>query len=89
MAKIELPDLELEVLNLCLYPESFQVICEECNLSSDPNVIADAIKNLLHYKLLSPINEDNGMTNWMYDSDRMRDSQFRATAAGQDYLVRN
>lgn len=87
MVVIELPELELEVLNLCLFEERFDVICSECNASKNPNIIADAIKNLLHYKLLVAVNNEHGKLNWMYDVDRMRASSFRVTAKGTDYLT--
>lgn len=79
---IELPELEKEVLSYCLFTESFESLCEEVQLEKDKNVIADAIKNLIHLKLLVAVNMSMGDLNWIYDADKMLDSQFRATALG-------
>lgn len=84
--KIELPELEREILELCLFVEDFSTICEECNATRDINVVADAIKNLIHYKLLTAANETLGDMSWIYDSDKMKESRFRATAQGITYL---
>ena len=84
---IELPDLELEVLKLCLYQESFNTICEECKLTDDPNIVGDAIKNLIHHKLLKAENTNLKTMSWIYDGDKMSESHFRATAKGVDYML--
>lgn len=84
--KIELPELELEVLSYCIFTESFDSLCSEVQLVKDANVIADAIKNLIHHKLLVAVNQNMGNLKWIYDADKMRDSQFRATALGLTQL---
>jgi hypothetical protein len=66
--------------------ESFSRICEECTWTHDRNIIADAIKNLIHYKLIKPVNDQNSL-NWIYDSDRMAESRFIATGQGLDLLT--
>ena len=81
----DLPDLEKEILNLCIYMESFSKICEECSWTKDENVIADAIKTLIHQKLLKTVNQGNSLS-WIYDSDRMRESQFILTAQGIELI---
>ena len=85
---IELPELETEVLRQCLFPESFEAICDECETEKKASVIADAIKNLLHYKLLIATNMDSSLT-WVYDSDKMQESTFRATANGVEWMEVN
>lgn len=85
-AKIELPELEMEVLSYCIFTESFESLCAEVQLVKDVNVVADAIKNLIHRKLLVAVNQNMGNLKWVYDTDKMRDSQFRATALGLAYL---
>lgn len=82
---IELPELEQEILNLCLFPETFTSIVGECTKEVKESVIADAIKNLIHHKLLVAENVQNALT-WIYDSDRMRESSFRATAKGVSFI---
>lgn len=67
--KIELPILEVEVLNLCLFPETFESILSECTVEKKSSIVADAIKNLLHLKLLVPTTDLNSLS-WVYDSDR-------------------
>ncbi|MFY0644429.1 MAG: hypothetical protein JXR19_08165 [Bacteroidia bacterium] len=84
---IEIPDLELEILKLCLYEESFNTICEECQITDDLNIIGDAIKNLIHLKLLKPENTEMRSMSWIYDGDKMNESCFRATAKGVDYML--
>ncbi len=85
---IELPDLEMEVLRLCIFPESFESIMAEVQSEKKASVIADAIKNLIHYKLLVAANEANSLT-WVYDSDKMRESSFKATANGVEWMELN
>ncbi len=83
--QIELPELEAEVLQLCLFPESFEIIVAECTTEKKESVIADAIKNLIHLKLLVAANEEVNLA-WIYDSDKMRDSTFKATANGVQWM---
>ena len=85
---IELPELETEILQLCIFPESFELIAEECTSEKKLGVIADAIKNLMHYKLLIAANVENSL-NWIYDSDKMRESTFKATANGVEWMEVN
>ncbi|MBT8326879.1 MAG: hypothetical protein KJP21_04095 [Bacteroidia bacterium] len=85
---IELPELEKEILDMCIFQESFESIADECVKEKNRNIIADAIKNLIHYKLLIPTNQDNSLT-WVYDSDKMKDSSFKATAAGISWMELN
>ena len=85
---IELPDLESELLRACLFIESFETLVEECKLESKQSVIADAIKNLIHFKLLIATNIDVSLT-WVYDSDKMIDSSFKATAKGVEWMELN
>ena len=86
-ALIELPELEKEIINLCVFTESFHNICDECKWTSNQKIIADAIKNLLHHKLLIAVNIERGNFSWMYDGDKMKESSFRLTAKGMDYLA--
>ena len=85
---IELPDLESELLRACLFTESFETLVEECKLETKKSVIADAIKNLIHYKLLIATNTDISVS-WVYDSDKMMDSSFKATASGVEWMELN
>ncbi len=85
---IELPQLEEEILNMCIFPESFSSIFEECESEKNINVVSDAIKNLIHYKMLVPTNQVNSLT-WVYDSDKMQESTFKATALGVEWMEEN
>ncbi|MCH1473739.1 MAG: hypothetical protein L7V85_07480 [Bacteroidia bacterium] len=85
---IELPDLEMEILRACLFPETFNTLVDECKLENKQSVIADAIKNLIHYKLLVASNADVSLS-WIYDSDKMKDSSFKATAKGVEWMELN
>ena len=83
--EIELPDLEAEILQLCVFVEGFDTLVSECTTETKESVIADAVKNLLHYKLLVAVNQDQALA-WVYDSDKMRESSFRATAKGVEWM---
>jgi len=85
MEVIELPELERMVLDKCLFSESFDTIVEEVSKEYKTNVVADAIKNLIHLKLLTPVNSQYNLT-FFYDSDHMKQGTFRATALGIKWL---
>jgi hypothetical protein len=85
---IELPELEAEILQLCIFSETFDSIVDEVLTEKKESVIRDAVKNLLHYKLLIAANEQNSMP-WLYDSDKMRESSFKATADGVSWMENN
>lgn len=86
--QIELPELEAEVLQLCIFPESFETIVSECVSEKKQSIVADAIKNLIHHKLLIAANNEVSLT-WIYDSDKMRESSFKATAKGVEWMEEN
>jgi hypothetical protein len=83
--QIELPDLEAEVLQLCIFPENFETIVSECISEKKESIVADAIKNLIHHKLLIAVNDNLSLT-WVYDGDKMRESSFKATAKGIEWM---
>ena len=85
---IELPELEMEILRLCIFPETFESIAAECTSEKKQSVIADAIKNLIHTKLLLADNSANSLA-WIYDVDKMKESSFRATANGVEWMEEN
>lgn len=85
---IVLPELEMEVLRLCIFSESFESIVSEVQAEKKASVIADAVKNLIHYKLLVAANDFNTLS-WVYDSDKMRESSFKATANGVEWMELN
>lgn len=78
----------MEILRACLFPETFNTLVDECKLENKQSVIADAIKNLIHYKLLVASNADVSLS-WIYDSDKMKDSSFKATAKGVEWMELN
>jgi hypothetical protein len=86
--EIELPELEQMVLDKCLFSERFDTIVEEVPKEYPENVIGDAIKNLIHLKFLVP---DNAQFthSWIYDSDKMKNGTFKATALGINWLEFN
>ena len=83
--EIELPELEAEILQLCVFAEGFETLVSECSTEKKESVIADAVKNLLHLKLLIATNQNQALS-WVYDSDKMRESTFRATAKGVAWM---
>ena len=85
---IELPELEMEVLRLCIFSESFERHSFGGASRKKASVIADAVKNLIHYKLLVAANDFNTLS-WVYDSDKMRESSFKATANGVEWMELN
>ncbi len=86
--EIELPDLEAEILQLCVFAENFESLVSECTLEEKESVIGDAVKNLLYLKLLIAVNQDQ-IYSWVYDSDKMRESSFKATAKGVEWMEAN
>ncbi len=86
--QIELPELEAEVLQLCIFPEAFETLVDECVTEKKESIIADAIKNLIHQKLMVAVNEDVSLS-WVYDGDKMRESSFKATAKGVEWMEEN
>ncbi|MDG2454895.1 MAG: hypothetical protein P8N47_03720 [Bacteroidia bacterium] len=83
--QIELPELEAEVLKMCLFPEAFETLLDECVTEKKESIVADAVKNLIHHKLMVAVNLDISLS-WVYDSDKMRESSFRATAKGVEWM---
>jgi len=57
----------------------------ECTFEEKESVIGDAVKNLLYLKLLIAVNQDQ-IYSWVYDSDKMRESSFKATAKGVEWM---
>ncbi len=86
--QIELPELEAEVLQLCLFPEDFEALIDDCSTEKKESIIADAVKNLIHHKLLIAVNKEASLS-WVYDGDKMRESSFKATAKGIEWMEAN
>lgn len=85
-------ELELAVLELLLFPEHFNNIVAECKVKASKHVIGDALKNLLHDQLVSPLALlDNGQFERSigYDSDNMEAFHYQITAAGINELNKN
>lgn len=87
---MELDEIETDVLNLVLFPEEFDTIVSECRSTSNPNVVADVIKSLIHKKLIVPgIQDEAGKfkPGAMYNTDRMSDYLYVATVQGQQIMI--
>jgi len=80
----EIDDLEIDILNCLYFVEPFDKILEE--VSYPPNVVADALKTLIHKKMVSVMSweEDSGdyKRSFIYDTDNMRAFSYLATKEG-------
>lgn len=78
--------LQRKVLSLLIFPESFEHILEESGKGLTVPVIASVIKDLMHDNKLCAVDADSGKKTFFYDSDRMGDYLYQATARGLDWL---
>lgn len=78
--------LQRKVLSLLIFPESFQHILEECGKDLSAPVITSVIKDLMRDNKLCPVDAESGKKTFFYDSDRMHDYYYQATARGLDWL---
>lgn len=77
--------LELAIMDLLTFPETFKSIVDECAIPSTSFVIADVLKKLIHDELVAPfrVDEDgNPRRSLGYDSDRMSDFMYQLTSKG-------
>ncbi len=82
-------ELEFAVLELMLFPESFEHIVSETRIAASRPVIGDVLKKLLHDELVSPYfkdSEGNYQRSIGYDSDDMNSYYYQITAKGIDVL---
>lgn len=70
------------IIERLIFPESFDVIMEETNMSY--GALRDDIMNLVNYKFVEVVNFDNDDESRVsfYDSDNIGEFSFRATKAG-------
>lgn len=86
---MDLDEVEMNVLGLLLFPERFSKIVEESQAIATEHVVADALKNLIHKKLIVAgyMSDENVFsTSVFYDSDKMKQSAFKASRKGLDAL---
>lgn len=84
-------EVEKAVLELLLFPESFEHIVEECKVKVDTSthVIGDVLKKLLHDEYVIPVRkteEGDFVRNIGYDSDDMNSFFYQLSAKGIDQL---
>lgn len=86
---IELDLVEKGVLEKLIFEETFENIIQESKDLALPNVIADVLKYLIQHKLVVakyPTETKKSKAGFMYDSDRMKDYTYQATAKGIRHL---
>ena len=86
---IELDLVEKGVLEKLIFEETFENILQECRDLALPNVITDVLKYLIQHKLVVakyPAETKKSKPGFMYDSDRMKDYTYQATAKGIRHL---
>ncbi len=82
-------DLELAVLELLIFPETFVSIVDECRIQSGKHVIGDVLKQLLHDELARPyLKDDDGVfyRSMVYDSDFLNSYYYQITSKGLTVL---
>jgi hypothetical protein len=83
-------EIEYAVLELLIFPESFESIVEECAVREGKHVIGDVLKSLLHDELVNPYlkSEDGNFTKSLgYDSDFLNHYHYQISAKGLDALA--
>jgi hypothetical protein len=86
---MDLDNIEKGVLEKLIFEERFENILAECRHLALPNVINDALKYLIQHKLVvAKILSENkkSKAGYMYDSDKMKDYTYQATAKGLKHL---
>lgn len=77
--------IAISILNLLIFPETFQSIVDECPIPTTKYITADILKQLLHDELIIPIDEDekgNFKRSLVYDSDNMDRYRYQITSKG-------
>jgi len=85
----ELDPIALGVLEKLIFEEAFDHILQECKDLANSNVIADVLKYLIQHKLVIaklPLENRRSKAGFMYDTDRMGDYKYQATAKGIKYI---
>ncbi len=87
---MDLDLVEKGVLEKLIFEETFENIIQECRDLALPNVIVDVLKYLIQHKLVVakyPLANKKSKAGFMYDSDRMKDYTYQATAKGIKHLM--
>ncbi len=74
------------VLKSLIFPEPYEVILEETG--SDTGALRDDLINLMNYRLIEVVNNDNELEpgTSFYDADNLQDFSFRATKTGLKHI---
>ena len=86
---MELDVQEKSVLEKLIFEETFDNIIQDCRHLALPNVISDILKYLIQHKLVVakiPSKTQKSKAGFMYDTDRMKDYTYQATAKGIRHL---
>ena len=82
-------ELELAVLSLLIFPETFASIVDECPTPTSKHIVGDVLKKLIHDELVVPLLENekgNFQRSLGYDSDGLYHYRYQITAKGQSVL---
>tara|TARA_R110000868_G_scaffold378658_3_gene644162 strand:+ start:14212 stop:14448 length:237 start_codon:yes stop_codon:yes gene_type:complete len=74
------------VLKSLIFPESYDVILEETG--SNIGALRDDLINLINYRLIEVLDEDNNsqVGTSFYDTDNLQNFSFRATKSGLKHI---
>jgi len=84
-------ELEVAILNLLVFPETFESIVDECPHPTTRHVAGDVLKKLMHDELVSPMYEDPPGTftrSLGYDSDSLDTYRYQLTSKGLNLLTK-
>lgn len=86
---MEPDEIDLKVMNLLLFEETFGKIAEELPTYS-PNILADVLKHLIVKGWVTPVQFDSrksfGKQSMFLETDGMRSAYFRLTTKGINLL---
>lgn len=77
--------LEVKILEHLIFEETIDHILDECKTVAPSNVIIRILKQLLHQKQVvarTPVPGRSSKPGFIYDSDKMDDYTYQATAKG-------
>lgn len=77
---------EKRVLKCLIFPEPYDVILEETG--SNIGALRDDLINLINYRLIEVMNQDNEQQTGtsFYDTDNLQNFSFRATKTGLKHI---
>jgi hypothetical protein len=82
-------ELELSILNLLIFPETFKSILDECPIPTTRQIAGDVLKTLIHDDLVFPLIADeagNLKRSMGYDTDSISLYRFQISSKGMKII---